>query len=596
MTQSSYANLVDLLQQSVEAYRDYNLFGTKRDGTWHWTTYGEFGQRVDHIRGGLATLGVEQGDTVAVIAHNRVEWAVAAYATYGLGARFCPMYENQLDKDRAYIVEDSGAKVLLCSTYSIYETCRTWVGEVGNVEHVYCMALPSEDEASFSALEARGAAQPTPVVDIDPQWVCGFIYTSGTTGKPKGVLLSHNNIVSNINASSAIFPLDGRDVSVSFLPWAHSFGQTCELHMLLSRGAAVAIAESVEKLVDNFTEVRPTVLISVPRIFNKIYDGLQKKMAEEGGLKKTLFDAAMANAKTRKAQVEARGSASFWVEKKHQLLDKLVFSKVRDRFGGRLRYAISGGAALSPEVGEFIDTLGIIVCEGYGLTETSPIVSTNRPENRRLGSVGQPIEGVEVIIDTSVVEDESSVDGEIVVRGPNVMVGYHNLPDETREVIGEDGSFRTGDLGRMDDENFLYITGRIKEQYKLENGKYVVPGPLEELLQLSGFVAQAFIHGFNKPYNVALLVPDRAALEKWAQATGIGGEYHTILRHERTQALFEAELEEYGKDFKGYERVRRFALIPEEFTVDNGLLTPKMSVKRQLVLDKYQQEIDALHV
>ncbi|MCP3956587.1 MAG: long-chain fatty acid--CoA ligase, partial [bacterium] len=553
MNQRAYSDLVDVLERSVADYAQLNLFGTKVEDQWQWITYGDFGKRVDAFRGGLASLGITQGDTVAIISSNRVEWAIAAYAAYGLGARFCPMYESQLEKDWRYITDDSGAKVLLAATYPIYETVRDWAGEVGAVEHVFCMALPAEDESSFLALEKRGEDSPASTVEIDPEWVCGFIYTSGTTGKPKGVLLSHSNIVSNLNGVSSIFPVDSSDISVSFLPWAHSFGQTCELHSMLSRGAALAIAESVEKLVANFGEVKPTVLYAVPRVFNKIYDGLQKKIAEEGGLKQTLFDAAMANA-ARKKELEAKGESSWWVNTKHGFYDKVIFSKVRERFGGRLRYAVSGGAALSPEVGDFIDRLGIFVCEGYGLTETSPIVSTNHPTARKLGSVGRPIEGVEVIIDQSVVENADSDDGEIVVRGPNVMMGYHNLPEETAAVMNDGGDFRTGDLGRIDEDGFLYITGRIKEQYKLENGKYVVPGPLEELLQLSPFITQAFIHGFNKPFNIALIVPDRAAVEKWAQEKGIDGGWEALLAHAKTQELFTGQLERYSKDFKKYEQ------------------------------------------
>ncbi len=589
-----YTDLVDVLNRSVVDFARRNLFGTKIDGRWQWITYGEFGKRVDAFRGGLASLGIGQGDTVAIISANRVEWAIAAYAAYGLGARFCPMYESQLEKDWKYITKDSGAKVLLASTYAIYETVRGWTGDVGAVEHVFCMALPAEDEASYTALEARGEARPVDNVEIDPDWICGFIYTSGTTGKPKGVLLSHWNIVSNLNGISVIFPVDSSDVSVSFLPWAHSFGQTCELHSMLSRGAAMAVAESVDKLLDNFAEVRPTVLYAVPRVFNKIYGGLRKKVAEDGGLKQALFGAAMANVE-RKKELEASGESSWWVDAKHSLFDYKVFSKVRERFGGRLRYAVSGGAALSPEVGEFIDKLGIFVCEGYGLTETSPIVSTNHPTARKLGSVGRPIEGVEVIIDRSVVDDEDSNDGEIVVSGPNVMQGYHNLPEETEEVMTEGGAFRTGDLGRLDEDGFLYITGRIKEQYKLENGKYVVPAPLEELLQLSPFISQACIHGFNKPFNVVLLVPDRAALEKWAGEQKLGGDYDAILAHAKTQKLFAGELERYSKDFKRYEQPRKLKLIAEEFTVDNGMLTPKMSLKRNVVQKHYQTEIAELH-
>jgi long-chain acyl-CoA synthetase len=484
--------------------------------------------------------------------------------------------------------------VLLVSTYPIFETTRSWPGKVGAVEHVHCMHLPVEDEKSFLALEEIGRENSAPAAEIDAETICGFIYTSGTTGKPKGVLLSHGNITSNINGVSNLFPIDSSDISVSFLPWAHSFGQTCELHFLISRGCAMAIAEAVDKLVQNFAEVKPTILLAVPRVFNRIYDGLQKKMAEEGGLKKALFDAAIDNV-VRRRELAAEGKSSWLVDTKHAVLDKLVFSKVRDRFGGRLRFAISGGAALSPEVGQFIDDLGIVVCEGYGLTETSPIVTANHPGARKMGSVGQPIQDVEVIIDKSVAEDEESDDGEIVVKGPNVMKGYHNLPEETELVMTEDGGFRTGDLGRLDDDNFLFITGRIKEQYKLENGKYVVPAPLEELLQLSPFVTQVYIHGANQLYNVALVVPDREAVEKWAKKEGLSGGYEELLEKPETRKLFDHQIEVYAKDFKSYERPKKYELLAEEFTIDNGLLTPKMSLKRKQVVDKYGDLIDQLY-
>ncbi|MEM6797438.1 MAG: AMP-binding protein, partial [Acidobacteriota bacterium] len=472
MKQSSYSDLPEVLARSVEEHRQRNAFGTKKNGEWEWMTYGEFGRRVDDFRGGLAQLGVSQGDTVAIISANRSEWAIAAYATYGLGARFCPMYESQLPKDWSYIVQDSGAKVLLTSTYQIYEQTRDWPRELDSLQNVFCMALPTEDVASFESVESRGKENPAAAVEIDPEWVCGFIYTSGTTGQPKGVLLSHSNICSNINGVSSYFPIDHSDIAVSFLPWAHSFGQTCELHCLISRGAAMAIAESVEKLVDNFGEVRPTLMYAVPRIFNRIYDGVLKKMS--GGLQRSLLDSALATSARRK-ELEARGSSSAFVDLKHSFFDKVVLSKIRARFGGRVKYALSGGAALSPDVGQFIDNLGILVCEGYGLTETSPIATANRPGARKIGSVGQALPGVRILIDKSVVDDEDSEDGEIVVIGPNVMKGYHNLPEQTAEVMTEEGGFRTGDLGRLDADNFLYITGRIKEQYKLENGKYVVP-------------------------------------------------------------------------------------------------------------------------
>lgn len=586
MSEVVFKNLVDMQQKAVAAFGQRRLFGTKEGGRWRWITYAEFGRRVDDLRGGLASMGIKAGDAVAIIAGNRTEWAVAAYATYGLGATFVPMYEHQLERDWRFIIEDSDAKALIVSTRSIYDTVKAWPHEMDPLEKVVCMALPREDDASFAALEATGRKHPVPALDpIDPHSICGFIYTSGTTGNPKGVLLSHDNFTSNVNAVHEIFPLSPEDCSVSFLPWAHSFGQTVELHVMLSMGCSVAFAEAVDKLVDNFAEVKPTILVAVPRIFNRIYDGLQKKMEEEGGLKKTLFYAAVDNAAKRKKLALAGGS-SVVVNAKHHLLDRLVFSKVRARFGGRLKYAFSGGAALSPEVAEFIDNIGIMVYEGYGLTETSPIACANYRGHRKIGSVGKPIPGVRIVIDKTVLTDAGD-EGEIIVYGRNVMKGYHNLPEETSTVMTPDGGFRTGDRGRIDSDGFVYITGRIKEQYKLENGKYVVPAPLEEQLQLSPYIVQVFIDGANRPHNYALVVPDRPAVEKWAQGQGLTGTFEEQLQGEEVRRLIAGELDKYSKDFKGYERVKRFALIPDEFTTESGILTPSLKLKRRVVMERY---------
>lgn len=590
MSTAKFKDLVDMQQKAVAAHGPRNLFGTKRDGVWTWLTYSEFGKRVDNFRGGLAAAEIGQNDAVGIIAGNREEWAIAAYAAYGLGAIYVPMYEHQLEEDWKYILQDSGVKLLLVSNLDIYNRVKDWANNLGKMEKVFCMALPADDPQSFKGLEAIGKEKPVAAIELDPESISGFIYTSGTTGKPKGVLLSHRNLTSNVNGVHEIFPLDPEDSSVSFLPWAHSFGQTVELHVMLSMGCSVAFAESVEKLVDNIGEVKPTILVSVPRIFNKIYDGLQKKMDEAGGLKKKLFYAAIANA-TKRKELAAKGESAFGVDLKQKIFDKLVFSKVRDRFGGRLKYAFSGGAALSPEVAKFIDNVGITVYEGYGLTETSPIATANCRGNRKIGSVGKPIPGVTVTIDTSVIEGDSA-DGEIIVNGPNIMKGYHNLPEETAKVMTEDGGFRTGDRGRLDEEGFLFITGRIKEQYKLENGKYVVPAPLEEQIQLSPYIVQAYIDGANKLYNVALLFPDKLAIEKWAE--GMSGTYEEILEKPETKELLAGELAKYSTSWKGYERIKQFALINEEFTTANGMLTPSLKVKRRKVDEKYSELLNSL--
>ena len=591
--QHTFTNLVDMFESSIERYGPRKLFGVKRDGVYRWSTYAELGTEVADLRGGLAALGVGPGDRVGIIANNSPQWAAGAYATYSLGAQYVPMYEAQLPKDWKYILSDSGVRVLLVANQEIEEATRPFVDEITTLEHVVNMTGTTDDARSYDGLLALGQGKPTARVQPDPEDVCGFIYTSGTTGQPKGVLLTHHNITSNINAVHSLFPMDREDVSLSFLPWAHSFGQTCELHCLLSYGASIGLAESVTTIVANLAEVRPTLLFSVPRIFNRIYDGVQKKMAEAGGLKKKLFDRTMVVASRRRA-LAAEGRWSLPTSLMYVILNQLVSSKVRARFGGRLKYAFSGGAALSKAVGEFIDNLGITVYEGYGLTETSPIVCANRPEGQRIGSVGQTIPGVDVRIIPADSAPEGQ--GEIVVYGPNVMKGYHNLAEETAAVTTDDGGFRTGDMGRLDPEGFLWITGRVKEQYKLENGKYVVPAPLEEELKLSPFINQVLIDGSNRPYNIALVVPELDAMRAWAKGEGlVFADDRGLCALEEVHAKIGDEIETRGAGFKGYERPRRWALTAEEFSPQNDMLTPTLKLKRRIVMTHYGPVIETLY-
>ena len=588
------STLAELLTNSVTSYADNPLFGQRSDdGSWHWTTYGEFGESVEKARGGLASLGISHGDRVAVISDNRVEWAVGAYATYSLGAAWVPMYEAQTQKDWVFILKDCGAKVLFAATDGIRAQVEEVSDQLPALQTIVVIDDPAGGESiDYTELLARGAAAPAPVAVVSSEDLAGLIYTSGTTGDPKGVRLSHGNFTSNINAVAEIFPLEEDDRSASFLPWAHSFGQTVELHMLTYFGASTGIT-SAKTLVRDMPEITPTILVAVPTIFNKVYDGLKKRMAAEGGITKTLFDAAVANGRKR-IQLEKQGKRSRWIDLQNDLFDKIVFTKVRAAFGGRLRYAFSGGAAISTEVAEFISAVGIVVYEGYGLTETSPIVTCNIKGARRVGSVGRAIPGVTVEIDTDTTGDKEI--GEIVVHGPNVMLGYYNLPDADAEVFTPDHGFRTGDLGHVDDDGYLYIRGRIKEQYKLENGKYVVPSPIEEQLQLSGFISQVMVYGEQRPHNVAIIVPDIEYLEKWAEENGLdASDVGALLADEKVKELFKTEVNRGQSSIKHYERVRDFFLDGDEFTPENGMLTPSLKVKRRAVMARFGDEIDAMY-
>jgi long-chain acyl-CoA synthetase len=581
---AKFQTLVDIYHDAVKTFPDSPLFGTKRAGRWEWMTYLEFGKQTDALRAGLAGLGLKSGDRVAIIANNRPEWATAAYACFGLGVAFVPMYEAQLAKDWEFIVKDCDAKALIVATDAICEKTKPFLESLPGLGHIISLdpATKETDKVkTYKSLVATTTKVPT--IKPDVKDVACYIYTSGTTGNPKGIILSHGNIASNVSAIHDCFPFSSMDRSLSFLPWAHSFGQTCELHGLLSMGASLAICESVDKILDNLAEAKPTVLFSVPRIFNKLYGAVQKQISTKPGFVQSMVKSALkTRTKQRLGEEVSLGEGLVLA-----LTDKIVFSKVRARFGGNLKYAFSGGAAISTDVAEFIDGLGITVYEGYGLTETSPITTANWPNNRKIGSVGRAIPGVKVTI---------SPDQEIVVHGPNVMVGYHNRKEENDAVFTSDGGFRTGDMGKIDDDGFLFITGRIKEQYKLENGKYVVPTPLEEQIKLSPYVLNAMVYGDNKPYNVALVVANVDAVKKWGSDNGVSeSDPEKLLASAKVRALFKSELDHYGEKFKGFEGVKDFALIPEDFTAENGMLTPSLKVKRRKVVETYQPIIEALY-
>jgi long-chain acyl-CoA synthetase len=583
----SFSNLVELYQRACKDFGPHDLFGTKHGDHWHWMSYAEFGERVDEFRAGLAGLGIGPGDRVAIVANNCAEWAIAAYATYGLRAAFVPMYEAQVTDEWVFILKDCAARAVIASRREIFDTLVARQGELPQLEHVIGIDVPEKDPRSFAAVAERGRAAPVPAVEPAPGEIAGFIYTSGTTGLPKGVVLTHRNFCTNVNDASIVFPIGPEDRCLAFLYWAHAFGQTAELHQFISHGLALAINDDVANLVANLAEVRPTVLVAVPRIFNRIYDGITKQMAERPAAIQQLFRAGIAAA-TRRSRGEKVG---FGGALAHRIADALIFRKVRARLGGRLRFCVSGSAALSKEVAEFVDALGIAVYEGYGLSEASPVVSANYPGAQRIGSVGKPFPSVRVVIDKDVTGDP--VNGEIVVYGDNVMQGYHHRPEENAQTFTADGGLRTGDMGHLDQDGFLFITGRIKEQYKLENGKYTVPSPLEEDLKLSPFIANVMLYGENRPYNVAVVVPDIPSVERWAKQQG-----HTLgdLRtDERVKALLQAELDKHSQHFKGYERPKRLLVVLEDFTIENGILTPSLKIKRREVIKRYGSQIEALY-
>ena len=586
-------NLVELFENSVKRFPDRPFLGTKnKQGEYEWVTFQEVGRRVDNLRAGLAGLGIQRGDAVGIISNNSTDWAVGHYATVGLGAIYVPMYEAELVQVWEYIIKDSGVKVLFVSKPDIYEKIKDFPSRIPSLEKIFL--IPGQGEGTMSELEKTGEKNPVKSIYPDPEEVAVLIYTSGTTGDPKGVLLMHMNWTSNHHARVKAYPgYDHNDRSLSLLPWAHCFGLG-ELHTFTAMGASTGFMENAKTVVSDMAKIRPTMLIAVPRIFNKVYDTIITRVNDEGGIKKALFDTGVEAAKKRRELAE-QGKSSFFVDLKFKIIDKIVFQKIRNLFGGRLLASMTGSAAMNPDISRFFHDIGIPLYDAYGLTETVPGITMNGPTKFRIGSVGPAMDKIRVVIDKSVSEPGAD-DGEIICYGPNVMKGYHNKSEATREVMTPDGGVRTGDRGRFDEDGFLWITGRIKEQYKLENGKYVFPAALEEDICLNHYVQNAVISGANKPYNICMIVPEPAALEEYAKKNNLQADIQSLVEREDIQDMIKKEILDALKGKYGnYEIPRKFLFLSEPFTLENSMLTQTMKLKRRNITEKYKDQIEALY-
>ena len=561
----------------------------------------------------LDVLGVGAGDKVGMISNNRWEWAAIAAASYSLNANLVPMYEAQMPSDWTYILNDCGAKTVFCANKNIWKTVQQEViPNTPLLRNNVVLTTPADEQDAPYALanmmtrlgaDSEGRLINKPMAHD----LANLIYTSGTTGKPKGVELTHDNFCSNVKGAARTMvenPKDlfgQHDVSLAFLPWAHSYGQTCELWNLMAHGGSMGICRGVPHILEDLTMVKPTALFAVPTLYKRIYDGVHNMMETASPLRKRLMQSAL-QLGVEKTKIENGQRASFGLmdSLRYRILDSLVLSKVRARFGGRLRHGFVAGAACPVEVLDFMDSIGIPVCEGYGLTETSPIITINVPTQRTVGSVGRPIGGVEVYI----IDDETGrplppgAEGEICAVGPNIMRGYYNNKEATDEVIsaapdGVSRMFHTGDLGRLDEDGWLRVTGRLKEQYKLENGKYVVPTPIEESIGLSRFISQVVLCGANRPYNVALLVPDLVTLRTHLKIPDSTTD-EEVIHDDRVRSLIDEEIKSKCAHLKKFEVPQAWAFVPA-FTAANQMLTPKMSIRRHKVIHTYGDIIQHLY-
>jgi long-chain acyl-CoA synthetase len=583
-----FTNLVELFQQSVERFAERKAFGTQRGREWHYITYAELDRYVAHARAALAQLGVGRGDRVAIVTENRLEWVILAHATFQRRAVFVPMSEAQHDAELKYILSDSGAKVCVVANMSVATRVSSLREDLLDLQHVIAID-GSDDVGSWASMLAQGSQRLVTARTPIPSDIATIIYTSGTTGQPKGVRLSHQNLASNAAALSEMRDFGSDPRTLAFLPWAHVFGGCVELNLALAIGATVAICRNPDQFFEELPRVRPTLLYGVPRIWQTIFHDMQRELAREPEMSRQLFVQGL-----RLRAKQQRGEHLSLSERVSlNLAERLVIGKLKARLGGALRLAFSGAAPLSVEVAEFLHAIGITVHEGYGLTESSGSSTSNPTGAVRIGSVGKPLLGTTIAIERRSTGHDPR-EGEVVIYGPGVMAGYQNQPQETARVLGPDGGLRTGDLGYLDQDGYLYITGRVKELYKLNNGRYIAPSPLEEKLKGSPFISNCMLYGAGQPYNVALVVADVPALQRYFGGDD-GGDARSLVSDRRVRRLFEDEILKHSKDFRTFELVRSFWIETEPFTRENGMLTSSFKLRRDKVRARYEGKLLALY-
>lgn len=561
------------------------------DGEFYKFSTNEFRDAVVQCALGLNAIGVKSGTKVILLSENRPEWHIVDFACHLAGAVLVPLFPSLIPEQIEYITNDSETEAVVVSNQEQANKIFEIKNNIKKVEHLIAFdEVTGNDVTRFTTVLQKGREQDDrgfvekAVKSAKPEVIATLIYTSGTTGAPKGVMLSHRNFVSNVLACSKILRIQPSDLGLSFLPLSHSFERTVD-YTYLYNGASL-VYSTIDRVSQDLQDASPTIMAAVPRFYEKVKARIEAKAEEDGGLKKRIFDWAM-KVGYEKADRQLSGQTLSPVLKlKSKIADKLVFSKIRVRTGGKMKYFISGGAPLNAEVGRFFYAAGLTILEGYGLTETSPVIAVNPYERPKFGTVGRVLDKVEV---------KWAPDGELLVRGPNVMMGYYKQPEATKEVM--DGEWlRTGDVGMLDDEGYLKITDRKKQIIVTSVGKNVAPQPIEKEVELSPYIEQVVLIGDQRKFISALVVPDFDALQSFAAENGIsvnGNE--ELVNHPKVLELIQKEIDEHQRDFSEYEQIQRFRLLPKPFTIENGQLTPTMKVKRKVVLQTYEDIIEEMY-
>jgi len=584
-----------MLKERVDTYGNRLMMKYKRDGAWKEITWNDFNSRVLGLGQALIKMGIEHGDRVAIFSPNSPEWQMADMATLSVGAVDVPLYATITAKQAEYILSDSGSKIVFVGTGDHLKRVLEVKANLTALTKIVTMdntASDNPDVITFDDMvkleETGGSAEDfgRRLAAVKPDDLCSIVYTSGTTGNPKGVMLTHNNFLSNIKTVATLVDVYDTDDVLSFLPLSHVLERMSGYYSSIFNGCTIAHAESIDTLLMDIGEIKPQWMVSVPRLYEKVHAGVLMNIENEKPIKQKIFHWAVGVGRQVSALQTAHKPIPGGLKLKYNIANKLVFSKIYELMGGRLRFFVSGGAPLAKEIAEFFHALGILILEGYGLTETSPVISCNTPDNVRFGSVGKVMPDQEVKI---------AEDGEILVKGPNVMKGYWNKPEETAEVL-VDGWFHTGDIGELDDDGYLHITDRKKDLIVTAGGKNIAPQNIENALKMSRYIEQAAVIGDKKRFISALIVPSFVDLEMWAQKQGVPTDDRSkLLKDERVMELFNKEIDEMLKEFDRHERVQKFVLLSEEMTEAAGLLTPTLKVRRKEVNQLFAEDIEGMY-
>jgi long-chain acyl-CoA synthetase len=590
--------LYEYLTEDYGKTTDKFVMSQKINNKFEGITYREFKEKTDSFAFGLAALGVKKEDRIAIISENRPEWVYSDMAILGLGAVDIPVYPSLTAESIEYILLNSESKGIIVSNKFQLNKILKISDNLKALQFIIVINEKDiiEDKPSlytFKDIQEMGNIFKNnhphyfkeSIKKVNENDICTIIYTSGTTGEPKGVVLTHKNILSNVHAALQSFPIYASDIFLSFLPLCHIFERMAGYYTGFSAGSSFCFAESIESVAQNLLEVKPTVMTTVPRLFERIYSKVIKNAESQKPAKQKIFYWAV-KVGEKYIQTKRKGKLSPVLSAQYKIADTLVFKKLREKTGGKLRFFISGGAALSKDLGEFFEAAGIKIREGYGLTESSPVITVNRVDDYKFGTVGKPLPGVEVKI---------ASDGEILARGPNIMVGYYKNKKETDSVI-KDGWLHTGDIGEFDSEGFLKITDRKKHLFKTSAGKYIAPAPIENLFSASKFVDQFVLIGDRRMFLSALIVPDFEAIKEFADSHNITYEnLDDLVKKKEVYELFEKELSKFQKKLANYERVRKFTLLQKPFTLEDGEITPSLKIKRKIVEERYANLINEMY-